>query len=96
LKVVDRLFKAGVTPEFKARKRTGKFAGKTFVLTGALSVPRDEMAKEIEANGGKVSTSVSKATDYVVVGEAAGSKLEKARKLGIETLDEDALRRLLA
>jgi DNA ligase (NAD+) len=95
LKVIDRLLKAGVKPEFKARPRTGKLAGKTFVLTGALSVPRDQMTKEIEAHGGKVASAVSKATDYVVVGEEAGSKLDKARKLGITTLDEDDLRRLL-
>jgi DNA ligase (NAD+) len=88
LKVLDRLRTAGVTPEWKVRKRTGKLAGKTFVLTGALSIPRDQMAKEIEAHGGKVTSSVSKTTNYVVAGDDPGSKLEKARKLGIETVDE--------
>jgi DNA ligase (NAD+) len=95
VKVVDRLLKAGVAPEWKARKRTGRLAGKTFVLSGALSVPRDQMAKEIEAHGGKVTSSVSKATDYLVVGEAPGSKLDKARKLGVEILDESKLRQML-
>ena len=95
-KVVDRLLAAGVHPKWKGRTRSGKLAGKTFVLTGALSVPRDEMTKEIEAHGGRVTSSVTKNTDYVVVGGAAGSKLDKAKKLGIETLDEAAVRRLLA
>jgi DNA ligase (NAD+) len=94
-KVVDRLLAAGVRPQWQARARTGKLAGKTFVLTGALSVPREEVAQDIEAHGGRVTSSVSKNTDYVVVGENAGSKLDKAKKLGIETLDEEGLRRLL-
>jgi len=67
----------------------GVFAGKTFVLTGTLpTLKREEAAAQIEALGGKVSSSVSKKTDYVVAGEDAGSKLDKARQLGIKTLDE--------
>lgn len=93
--VIKRLVAAGVHPTVERRARTGKLAGKTFVLTGALSVPRDQVARDIEVHGGRVTSTVSKNTDYVVVGEEAGSKLDKARKLGITTLDEQALRRLL-
>ena len=62
---------------------------KTFVLTGSLStLTREEAKEKIEALGGKVSSVVSKKTDFVVVGEEAGSKLEKARQLGIKTISE--------
>ena len=93
--VIKRLKKAGVQLAAVQRKRTGKLAGKSFVLTGALSVPRDTVAKEIEANGGRVTSTVSKSTDYVVVGDDPGSKLDKARKLGIATLGETQLQELL-
>jgi DNA ligase (NAD+) len=95
--VIRRLLDAGVRYEpVNRRKREGPLSGKTFVLTGALSIPRDEAARRIEAEGGKVTSSISKKTDYVVVGDNAGSKLDKARKLGVETLDEQALDRLLS
>ena len=71
-------------------------AGKIFVLTGTLPTLKRDAAKDrIEAAGGKVSGSVSKKTDYVVAGEEAGSKLDKARELGIPLLDENALLELL-
>jgi DNA ligase (NAD+) len=74
----------------------GSLAGKTFVLTGTLStMSREEATAEIQGRGGKVSGSVSKKTSYVVVGEEAGSKLEKARTLGVPTLTEDQFRTLI-
>jgi DNA ligase (NAD+) len=94
-RIIERLQKTGVRPKAERRQRTGKLAGKTFVLTGALSVPRDQVAREIEACGARVSGSVSKNTDYVVAGEDPGSKLDKARELGIKTITEEQLRKLL-
>jgi DNA ligase (NAD+) len=70
-------------------------AGKTFVLTGTLSRPRDEFKQQLLALGAKVAGSVSKNTDYVVAGEAAGSKLDKANRLKLEILDEAGLVELL-
>ena len=71
--------------------------GKTFVLTGTMpNLKREEAAVKIEAAGGKVSGSVSKKTSYVLGGDEAGSKLEKARKLGVRVLDEAEFRKMLA
>ena len=73
-----------------------RFAGKTFVLTGALSkFTREEATERIEAFGGKASGSVSRKTSFVVVGENAGSKERKARELGIPILTEDAFLQML-
>jgi DNA ligase (NAD+) len=69
--------------------------GRSFVLTGTLARPRDEVAAQIEAAGGRVSGSVSAKTDYLVAGEAAGSKLAKATKLGVTVIDYDALLQLI-
>jgi DNA ligase (NAD+) len=93
--VIERLARAGVQPQAPRRARSGKLAGKTFVLTGALSVPRDQVARDIEAHGGRVTSSVSKSTDYVVVGEEPGSKLDKARQLDVTIINETQLRQLL-
>lgn len=69
--------------------------GKTFVITGTLSAPRKEIAERIEEAGGYVSSSISAKTDYLVVGEDAGSKLDKARELGVKILNEDELEEML-
>jgi len=93
--VLARLRSAGLRPVAERRRRDGPLLGKTFVLTGVLSIPRDRVARAISAAGGKVTSSVSKKTDYVVAGSDAGSKLEKAERLGVEVLDEDGLRAIL-
>ena len=78
------------------RPREGSLTGKTFVITGTLSVPRGEVERRITDRGGRMVGSVSARTDYVVVGESAGSKLAKAVKLGVPVLDEAALTDLLS
>jgi DNA ligase (NAD+) len=78
------------------KQRSAQLAGLTFVLTGTLpTLSREEAKQKIEAAGGKVSGSVSKKTSYVVAGEEAGSKLDKAHELKIPVLDEDGLLALL-
>ena len=87
--MLRRLREAGVNFESTAAPADDRFAGMTFVLTGALSLfTRDEATEKIEAHGGKASGSVSKKTTYVVAGENAGSKLRKAGELGIPVLTE--------
>jgi DNA ligase (NAD+) len=86
----------GVPPPRRARVTDGPFAGKTFVLTGSISMPREEAARRIEAAGGKVSSSVSKRTDVVVAGDDPGSKLDKARSLGVAVWDDRRFREALA
>jgi DNA ligase (NAD+) len=79
-----------------ARRHTGALAGLTFVLTGALpSMTREEAKERIEKAGGKVAGSVSRKTSYVVAGEEAGSKLDKAKELGIEVVGEPGLLAML-
>ena len=91
--LVERLRKAGLTFEQEIKvKAAGRLDGKTFVLTGTLpSLSREEAKERIEAAGGKVTGSVSKKTDYVVAGEEAGSKLDKANSLGIPVIGEPEL-----
>jgi DNA ligase (NAD+) len=87
---IERLLAAGVRPSVTRFKPTDSpVAGKTFVLTGSLSAIKRSAAKEtITQKGGKVGSSVSRNTDYLVVGEAPGSKLQKAQEMGISILDE--------
>lgn len=86
----------GRPPERPSRAvAEGPFAGKTFVLTGTLEMPREEAERRIRAAGGKVTSSVSKKTDAVIVGEDAGSKRDKARALGVDTWDEARFRKAL-
>jgi len=95
----QRLAAAGVQTkmEMTRRQTDDRFAGKTFVLTGTLAdFTRDEARAEIEARGGRVSGSVSKKTDFVVAGEEAGSKLDKATELGVTVLDEEAFKKMLS
>ena len=79
------------------RAGEGSLSGKTFVLTGTLvNMSRADAKRRIQNAGGKVTSSVSKKTDYVVVGADAGSKARKAEELGVATVDEDGLEKLLA
>jgi DNA ligase (NAD+) len=98
--LIERLRKEGLnfhSELFRPKAAAGPLAGKLFVLTGTLpNLKREEAAAKIEAAGGKVSGSVSKKTDYVVAGEEAGSKLEKAQKLGVKIIDEAEFRRMLS
>ncbi len=95
----DRLRAAGVNTESTRKSSASldeRFAGKQFVLTGTLSgFTRDEAKALIEARGGRVNSSVSKKTDYVVAGEAAGSKLDKAESLGVTVIDESVFKTML-
>ena len=95
--LLDALQAAGVHwPDVQQRTVEGPLKGKTFVITGTLPVSRDEAAERIESAGGKVSGSVSGKTDYLLAGEAAGSKLAKAKKLGVSVLNWEALLLLIA
>jgi DNA ligase (NAD+) len=95
-KLVDRLREAGLTWKGQKKERGIKLAGKTFVLTGTLAhFTRDQAKKLIEDAGGKVAGSVSKKTDYVVAGADAGSKLDKAKELGVSVIGEKEMAELL-
>jgi DNA ligase (NAD+) len=97
-KLIANLRKAGLNFKsalYQPKAKAGPLAGRTFVLTGTLpTLKREEATAKIEAAGGKVSGSVSKKTDYVVAGAEAGSKLDKAQKLGVKIIDEPELLRL--
>jgi DNA ligase (NAD+) len=99
-KILRRTKELGIHPKSEkvSAKRAAELplAGKTFVLTGTLpSFTREEATEKIEALGGHVSSSVSKKTDYVLAGAEPGSKLEKAKELGLRILDETAFREML-
>lgn len=92
----ERLKAAGVLTDAVKEAASDKFEGLTFVLTGTLpTLSRDEASEMIKAQGGKVAGSVSKKTSYVVAGDAAGSKLTKARDLGVTVIDEAELLRMI-
>ena len=94
--LIEHLHSAGVKMTAEKKQRSTELAGLTFVLTGTLpNISRDQAKAMIEAAGGKVSGSVSKKTNYVVAGEEAGSKLDKAQELKVPVLDEAGLTRLL-
>lgn len=97
LKEIEELLELGVQPTAAHKKIAGHaFAGKTFVLTGSLEeFTRTEAANLIKERGGKVSSSVSKKTDFVLVGEDPGSKYDKAQKLGVAILDEKSFKAML-
>jgi DNA ligase (NAD+) len=94
--LVKRLGKAGVVMTAEKKQRSDQLAGLTFVLTGTLpNLTREDAKEKIEAAGGKTAGSVSKKTSYVVAGEEAGSKLDKARELKVPVIDEAGLLRML-
>jgi DNA ligase (NAD+) len=101
--VIARLTELGIDPvsdnylpiAAEADLSTLPLAGKTFVITGTLSLDRDSMKELIESKGGKVSGSISAKTSYVLAGEGGGSKRDKAEKLGVQILDENDLQKLL-
>lgn len=94
--LIEKLRKAGLTFTAEKRKKTAQLDSLTFVLTGTLpNLTREDAKAKIEAAGGRVSGSVSKKTNYVVAGEDAGSKLDKARELGVKVIDVPELMNLL-
>jgi DNA ligase (NAD+) len=94
--LIERLLASGITFEAMARSGSSPIEGKAFVLTGSLgTLKRAEAKNLIVSKGGKVSSAVSRTTDYVVVGTSPGSKLQRARELGVTTIDETALLGLL-
>lgn len=94
--LVEKLKSAGVKTRYEKEKKGDIFGGLTFVLTGTLpTLSRSEASKIIESYGGKCVSSVSKNTDFVLAGDAAGSKLTKAEALGIKIIDEDGLMKMI-
>ena len=96
-RLIERLRERGLTLTEPQTSTSGALKGMTVVITGTLpTLSREQTIALVEANGGRVANSVSKKTSFVVVGEDAGSKLEKARQLGVETIDEAELKRRVA
>ena len=97
LEEIDALFSLGVTPKNEEKQSSGIFAGQKVVLTGSLTdFTRSQASKLIEERGGEIMSSVSKATTLVLAGESAGSKLDKAQKLGVKIIDEEEFKRLIS
>ena len=94
--LVERLMRVGLDFERVASTSDGPLAGKRMVITGTLSRPRGEFVERLEAAGGTFTSSVSKNTDYVLAGEEAGSKLERARELGVPVIDEAGFEELVS
>ena len=96
-RVVHNLLESGVTCERPSERRGGKLTGKVFLFTGTLQgLKREEAKRLVEEAGGRVASGISKKVDYLVVGEDPGSKLDEARELGVETMDEKAFMKLVA
>jgi DNA ligase (NAD+) len=96
-RVIERLLAAGVSPSVAEKLVGGRFTGKTFVFTGSLErFSRSEAEKMVTLEGGHAAGSVSKKTDYVVAGAEAGSKLAKARQLGVAVLTEEEFLQMMA
>ena len=94
--LVEKLKSAGVKTRYEKERKGDIFGGLTFVLTGTLpTLSRSEASKIIQSYGGKCVSSVSKNTDFVLAGDAAGSKLTKAEALGIKIIDEDGLMKMI-
>ncbi len=94
--MIEKMRKSGVRfPDYARTTDGGNLAGMTFVITGTLSQPRNHFKRLIEESGGKVTGSISKSTDYLLCGEAAGSKLDKAKKLEVTILDEKDFLKLI-
>ena len=88
-KVIEEMLAAGVEPVHEAAERSDALAGKTVVVTGTLkNFSRQEIERAIKQAGGKASSSVSKKTDFVLAGENPGSKLDKAKQLGVKVISE--------
>jgi DNA ligase (NAD+) len=95
IEMINQMIGYGVKVKEENNMKSNKLEGKSFVITGTLSKPRSEFEKIIEQNGGKCSGSVSKKTDYVLAGEDAGSKLEKAKDLGLVIIGENELKEMI-
>jgi DNA ligase (NAD+) len=97
LLLLNKLEKNGVKIKRQAGQKTQKLAGQIFVLTGTLNkLTRDQAKAKIRELGGDISASVSKNTDYIVAGAEAGSKLDKARQLGVKVIDEEEFFKIMS
>jgi DNA ligase (NAD+) len=95
--LVERLMRVGLRFErVSTRSSDGPLAGKRMVITGTLSRPRGDFVERLEAAGGTFTSSVSRNTDYVLAGEDAGSKLDRARELGVPVIDEAGFKELIS